>query len=167
MVLIGGVVWWVRKKHKMEREVSESFEAGHGHSPQTLAFSRLSESDKAAFLAENPEHFLNPAQPSKQRHWSFDNKEGPPAPPGTMAFAQWYMAQMREGQMNNWRWGSGRFTNEWRSVDMSGQQGAPYGYQGASGIAAQGYGRDGQMLPPMSQMGGVGGTQPILVYNTR
>lgn len=50
-----------------------------------LAFSRLPAADQAAFIRENPDSWLN----THRRQGT-----GPPAPPGTMAYAQWYWQQV-------------------------------------------------------------------------
>ncbi|WWC98294.1 hypothetical protein V866_005185 [Kwoniella sp. B9012] len=83
------VMWFIRKKRKMERE--------------SLAFSRLSPKDQEAFLRENPDSFLNPNHPRyTAKHGGYGNN-GPPAPPGTMACAVWWSQQMWNNQMANWQ----------------------------------------------------------------
>ena len=88
-----------------------------------------------------------------------------------MAYAQWYMAYMRERQMGNWRlggggpmgaWGQGGGM-EWNGGDRSGL----HVYQGVRGMPGQSHGSNGHIVPPMTQMGPMNGHQPVLVYNTR
>lgn len=60
------------------------------------AFNRLSEADKASFLAENPDSWLNPNRPGRLRQNVYTDR--PPAPPGTMAYAQWYWTHLMRSQ---------------------------------------------------------------------
>jgi hypothetical protein len=66
------------------------------------AFNRLSETAKAEFLADNPDSRLNPNHPQNIRDprtapgINFANR--PPAPPGTMAYQQWYWDTLIRGQ---------------------------------------------------------------------
>ena len=181
LACIAGVIWWVRKKHKMEREVGlihphcwAHTEALYITEHQTLAFSRLSEADRAAFLAENPGHFLNPNRPSRRsQRWSgggWDGKGGPPAPPSTMAYAQWYMAQMRNRQLGGvggWRWGAGRQAQGYNpAMQGHGQWSAGYGYQGVPGYASQ-VPMARTTLPHQWSMPSMTGQQePVMVYRT-
>ncbi|CAD6578254.1 MAG: hypothetical protein TREMPRED_002141 [Tremellales sp. Tagirdzhanova-0007] len=81
LLMIVVVVYWVKRKHRMEQE--------------TLAFTRLSREDRAAFLAENPRSWLNPARSDRRTYASPMN---PPAPPGTLAYANWYWRQLANAQ---------------------------------------------------------------------
>jgi hypothetical protein len=66
------------------------------------AFNRLSETAKAEFLADNPDSRLNPNHPRNIRDprtapgINFANR--PPAPPGTMAYQQWYWDTLMRSQ---------------------------------------------------------------------
>lgn len=71
---------------------------------QLLAFNRLSEADKAAFLAENPESILNPNRHGRLGPSQNAYTDRPPAPPGTMAYAQWYWTHLMRGQPQNPGW---------------------------------------------------------------
>ncbi|OCF45518.1 hypothetical protein I317_00419 [Kwoniella heveanensis CBS 569] len=84
LALIVLIMWWVRKKRKMDREA--------------LAFSRLSQKDQEAFLRENPDSFLNPNHPRYTAKNGYSRNE-PPAPPGTMAYAIWWSQQMWNNQL--------------------------------------------------------------------
>ncbi|WWC72707.1 uncharacterized protein I206_106671 [Kwoniella pini CBS 10737] len=92
IAIIIAVMWFIRKKRIMEREA--------------LAFSRLSQKDQEAFLRENPDSFLNPNHPRYTAKTTYTNQTGPPAPPGTMAYAIWWSQQMWNNQFNqnphNW-----------------------------------------------------------------
>ncbi|WWD20836.1 hypothetical protein CI109_105313 [Kwoniella shandongensis] len=68
LALIVAVMWWVRKKRRMESEA--------------LAFSRLKPAEQEAFLRENPDSFLNPNHP---RYANRNGNRGPPGPPGSLA----------------------------------------------------------------------------------
>lgn len=63
---------------------------------QSTAFNRLSEADKVAFLAENPDSWLNPYRQDRRRQHLYTDR--PPAPPGTMAYAQWYWTHLMRSQ---------------------------------------------------------------------
>ncbi|WVQ95337.1 hypothetical protein IAU59_002433 [Kwoniella sp. CBS 9459] len=84
LALIILIMWWVRKKRKMDREA--------------LAFSRLSQKDQEAFLRDNPDSFLNPNHPRYTAKNGYSRNE-PPAPPGTMAYALWWSQQMWNNQL--------------------------------------------------------------------
>ncbi|ORX40820.1 hypothetical protein BD324DRAFT_612195 [Kockovaella imperatae] len=85
LIGMGAVIYFAQRRAKMRRE--------------SLAFSRLSERDKQDFLAENPDSWLNPNRNIRQ------NRGGPPAPPGTWAYENWYWQQMWNRQHAPWRWG--------------------------------------------------------------
>ncbi|KAK8850662.1 hypothetical protein IAR55_004582 [Kwoniella newhampshirensis] len=82
LALIVAVMWWVRKKRRMESE--------------TLAFSRLKPEEQQAFLRDNPTSFLNPNHP---RNAIRNGNQGPPGPPGSMAYAIWYSQQAWNNQV--------------------------------------------------------------------
>ncbi|WRT70836.1 uncharacterized protein IL334_007835 [Kwoniella shivajii] len=94
VAIIIAVMWFIRKKRKMEREA--------------LAFSRLPQKDQEAFLRENPDSFLNPNHPRYAAKNGYAYNNGPPAPPGTMAYAIWWSQQQWNNQMRqpqNPAWG--------------------------------------------------------------
>ena len=111
------VVWWVQKKHRMEGEVSNSRREESQAEEQTLAFSRLSKRDQAAFLADNPQSRLNPEKRRRPRYAS---------PSGPLPYASWYWNQVQasqQGQMAQGGLGQGMMGPS-RSR-FSGRQGYP------------------------------------------
>ncbi|WVQ70797.1 hypothetical protein IAR50_000319 [Cryptococcus sp. DSM 104548] len=95
VAIMVAVLWWVRKKRKMESEV--------------LAFSRLTPQAQEEFLRDNPTSFLNPNHPRYARNKTYG---GAPAPPGTIAHGLWYSQQLWNQQVMQrshpaWAGGSG------------------------------------------------------------
>ncbi|WWC92444.1 uncharacterized protein L201_007402 [Kwoniella dendrophila CBS 6074] len=123
IAIIIAVMWFIKKKRIMEREA--------------LAFSRLSQKDKEAFLRENPNSFLNPNHPRYTARNGF-NGNGPPAPPGTMAYAMWWSQQMWNNQMGhtyNPAWGGAA---QYNPTPQMAQMQAGLSQSGYTGIHGQG-----------------------------
>lgn len=96
VVAVAAMIWWARRRRKYEAEVSMSLRKVTDH--QLLAFNRLPTADKASFLEDNPDSWLNPARQRARFIPGRSADVGPPAPPGTMAYAQWYWSQVRRQQ---------------------------------------------------------------------
>ncbi|WVF67771.1 hypothetical protein IAT40_002531 [Kwoniella sp. CBS 6097] len=141
LALIISIMWWVRKKRKMDREA--------------LAFSRLSQKDQEAFIRENPDSFLNPNHPRYTAKNGYSHNE-PPAPPGTMAYALWWSQQMWNNQLMMRQHPLG-----WNAY--GGAQGA---YQPAPHMSYM-----GGKPPPATALGagtgGGAGGGPVPVWSTR
>ncbi|WVW80573.1 hypothetical protein I302_102559 [Kwoniella bestiolae CBS 10118] len=133
IAIIIAVMWFIRKKRKMERE--------------SLAFSRLSQKDQEAFLRDNPNSFLNPNHPRYTAKNGGYGNTGPPAPPGTMAYAIWWSQQMWNNQMANFH-----------NPQMAQYSVAPQMVQSQNGLMGQPnmmYGGGGMLHPGYGSAGGM------------
>jgi hypothetical protein len=111
----------------------------------------MNEREKAEFIAENPDSWLNPDNPRYNRHrYGLDHLDQPPAAPGTLAFQEWYKQRFLNQQPGNWG---------------SGGNGGYEGY--AQYTQQQGPGPGGMYAPAMAQgqaYMGPGGVQPGYGY---
>jgi len=135
LVLIVAVVWYVRRKHAMERE--------------SLAFSRLPYEDQALFLRDNPDSWLNPQRTTRRMN------HGPPAPPGTVAYANWYWSQMPARQQRGRRWGKPGIYQRHGQMEQMGHIGQ-MGQMGQTGHPGLGYQPPGAGQPQVAQVWATG-----------